>query len=461
MTYDQTLAFLYARRASVYRGLHRIRYVLRQLGNPHEAFPSVLITGTNGKGSTAKILSTVLRQAGYRVGCFTSPHLVDFCERITINGAKIARSDVVAGVELIQQKALTRFAREQETLGIEGQVSFFEIVTALALWYFAQKKVSTAVLEVGIGGRLDATNTVNPLISVITNVGLDHQHYLGDTVAAIAREKAAIIRPSGDVVTGALHPEALEVITAACDQQQARLRQTAVLADPASSGSPPPPIHVIPQSITAAGAEFTYQGLHTRFEHLRLPLPGQYQLANAAIALAALELLEQYGFQVTEAAVRDGLAQVTHPGRLEIVHTTPRFLVDIAHNPMGAQALTRALTALFTYSKLIVVIGILQDRDIAGIVRPFVALADVLIFTSPRSTDRAASAATTAEIANRLDSPRRPGAQWLTVEPVEAALHAAHALAGPDDLVCITGSTYTVADAAAVYQQDRGCAAKC
>ena len=449
MTYEHTLEFLHARHASVYKGLERMRYVLAQLGNPHETFPAVLITGTNGKGSTAKIISTVLQAAGYRVGCFTSPHLVDFGERITIDAQQISPGEVIELVEELRRGPLAEIERERDLLEINGIVSFFEMVTAMAFIHFARRRIDIAILEVGIGGRLDATNTVNPLVSVITNVGLDHQAMLGQTVAAIAAEKAAIIRPGRAVVTGSRDPAALAVIESACREKNAALYQTGILDEETDV---PLAAAARPHKISPTGSFFSYQGLRTQLAELYLRLAGRHQLANAAVALCALELLKQQGFAATETQLRAGLATVAHPGRLEILGTNPTVVVDIAHNAMGAQAIVKALTAIFDYDKLILIVGVLHDKDVPGILRPFLEVADAVIFTSPHHTGRAETAAATAQIAANLVNAAQYD-HWQVQESVAAAIHAGQRLAGARDLICVTGSNYTVSEAEMLFQQ--------
>ncbi|GAK61208.1 FolC bifunctional protein [Candidatus Vecturithrix granuli] len=446
MTYEQTLDFLYNRHTSTYRGLQRIQYVLEKLGNPQDMFPSVLITGTNGKGSTAKMLNSVLIEAGYRVGCFTSPHLLEFGERITINREYIPQEDVIELTELIRTGPLVQLEEDRENLHIEGMVSFFEIVTAMGFLHFARRQVDIAILEVGIGGRLDATNTANPFVSVITNVDLDHQQFLGDTVTEIAREKSAIIREHGLVVTGCQNPEALVVLQEACQQKQAALYRTGIVYDEGQSQFSQ---SVIPQKVLSTGSLFAYHGIQCRFEQLYLPLVGEHQLANAAVALAALELLEQKGFSTTENIIRSGLAHVSHPGRLELLSKKPRVVVDIAHNGMGASAIAKTLTTVFSYRKLILVIGVLHDKDVKGILGPLLEVADAVIFTSPHNTQRAEAASATAKFAEELVQAaiRRAYDHWQIFEYVEDAIKQACELAGEEDVICVTGSNYTVSEA--------------
>ncbi|MDY0092798.1 MAG: folylpolyglutamate synthase/dihydrofolate synthase family protein [Candidatus Vecturithrix sp.] len=446
MTYEHTLDFLYKRHTSTYRGLQRIRYVLEKLGNPQDMFPSVLITGTNGKGSTAKMLNSILIEAGYRVGCFTSPHLLEFGERITINREYIPKEDVIELTELIRTGPLVQLEKDRKELQIEGIVSFFEIVTAMGFLHFVRQHVDLAILEVGIGGRLDATNTVNPLISIITNVDLDHQQILGTTVTEIAQEKSAIIREHGIAVTGCQKPEALAVLQEVCRQKQAAIYRTGIVYDEEQSQFLQ---YVLPQELFSSGSLFAYHGIHHRVDQLQLSLIGEHQLANAAVALATLDLLEQKGFGVAEIAIRSGLAHVNHPGRLELLSKHPRVVVDIAHNSMGSAAIAKTLTTVFSYRRLILVIGVLHDKDVKGILGPLLNVADVVIFTSPHNTQRAEAASATAKAAEELVQAtiRRIYEHWLIVEYIEKAIKQACELAGEEDLICVTGSNYTVSEA--------------
>lgn len=468
LLYEQTLEFLFTRHASVYKGLDRIRYVLEKLGNPQEEFPSVLITGTNGKGSTAKMISSILTEAGYRVGCFTSPHLIDFRERITINGNFIPKVEVVELAEQIRIGPLEQLERDREQLQIEGIVCFFEMVTAMAFLYFARRKIDIAVLEVGIGGRLDATNTANPLVSVITNVGLDHQNFLGNTVEEIAREKSAIIRENGDVVIGCQKPEVLAVIEKACFEKDATLYRTGIYQECKFQFTPEESktqfAQSFPQKTSSKGSLFSYRGIQSYYDDLHLPLIGTHQVANATVALAALEILEKKGFHTHEETIRCGLSHVSHPGRLEVIHTKPRVVVDIAHNFMGSSAIARALTTIFGYDKLIVIIGVLHDKDVQGILLPFLEVADSMIFTCPHHTNRAETAKATERIAREIvgahgqcssksaSHTSRYG-HWLIYESVEEAIYQACLIAREHDLICVTGSNYTVLEAELYFSE--------
>ncbi len=464
MTYQETLEFLFTRRASRYKNLHRIFSILGRLGHPQNAFPAVLITGTNGKGSVAKILSHILTEAGFRVGCFTSPHLIDFRERITINRQQISEADVVQLTQHIVEHALEPFEREQKHLDIEGIVSFFEMTTTLAFLYFARQNVDLAVLEVGIGGRLDATNSSNPMVSVITNVGLDHQNFLGDSIEEITREKSAIIRDNGEVVVGCQDAESLSVIEGVCRQKVAHLHRTGVRQEQNN--------HirqiVIPEICSATSTVFSYHGLHEHYEHLEMPLIGEHQLANAAVVLATLEILAAKDFVADELAIRRGLISTSHQGRLECISKAPRILVDIAHNPMGASATANALSTMFDYHHLVLIIGVLQEKDVFGILRPLLGIADVVIFTSPTNTDRAMKAAEIASAAVKIVQQNgrctSDYQNWLVCESVAEAIERASVITDRNDLICVTGSNYTVSDAILYltsYRRERREAQRC
>lgn len=465
MTYEETLAFLYSYHGSEFHDLQRIRYVLTCLRNPQETFPSVLITGTNGKGSVAKMLSAMLHEAGYRVGCFTSPHLLDFGERITVNGKLISHEDIVALTEEIRTIALEMLVREGERFGITGEVSFFEIVTGMAFLYFARQQVDIAILEVGIGGRLDATNSVEPLVSVITNIGFDHQNFLGNSIEAIAFEKSGIIRHHGEVVTGCQSPEALDVISSVCLERQATCYRTGVLeyvADHATAERQDLAARVIPHKVASTGSFFSYRGLAAELDDLYVRLSGRHQLANVATALCTIERLQHKGFTCPESAIRTGMGSVRHPGRLEVICTNPLCAVDIAHNAMGARTIAQALPELFEYEHIIIVIGILHDKDVAEILQPFLEIAHAMIFTRPHLTERAESASVIAQIAEQLvhnssNLTRDKYHHWIVRDAVEQAMTKASQLAGARDLIFVTGSNYTVSEAEMFYASQELC----
>ncbi|MCX7634894.1 MAG: bifunctional folylpolyglutamate synthase/dihydrofolate synthase, partial [Syntrophales bacterium] len=310
-----------------------IREVLEAMGRPHEAYPSVLIAGTNGKGSTAAMMEAILRAAGLRTGLYTSPHLADPRERICCHGAMISPDDFVRCLE--QVRAAT------------DRLTYFEFLTAAAFVHFAEQGVEIAVLEVGMGGRYDATNVAKGKMAVITNVSYDHQAYLGTTLARIAAEKAGIIRAGGVCLTAVRQRSAWKVIEGVCREKAATLMR---LGGEISCRA-------------MAEGRFAYRGPMWTLREMRCALRGAHQVRNAALAVGAAEMLVREGFPIREEAVRRGLEAVRWPGRLEVVARDPLVVLDGAHNPAGMATLRRALRECFTFRRLLVVFGALQDKD--------------------------------------------------------------------------------------------------
>jgi dihydrofolate synthase/folylpolyglutamate synthase len=422
MSYTDTIDFLYQLQWHGMRmDLTPVSRLLDAVGRPHERFAVLHVGGTNGKGSTAAMLASILREAGYSVGLYTSPHLVDFTERIRINGRPIDARDVVVLAELLR-------ARMPDDL----DPTFFEFTTAMAFLAFAMARVEIAVIEVGMGGRLDATNVVQPLVSVITNVDLDHERYLGDTVGAIAEEKAGIIKPGVPLVTAAAHRDALATLAARAAERHA-------------------PLTVIGRDVRVEGASpgaFVYHGLTTRIDGLACPLLGGHQLTNAVTALAAVEHAKARGVRIPVEAIRRGLAGVRWEGRLEVIKASPRIVVDGAHNAAGAAALAQFLEgerAAGRIRRLVVVFGILADKDLHAIIESVGSLADEVVLTEP-AYHRAAPVEALREAAASLAAPVR------VAPSVAGALEEVEARLAPDDWCVVTGSLYTVGDVKAIYQ---------
>ena len=387
-------------------GLEAVTELLSRLGNPQKSYKTIIIGGTNGKGSTAAMTASILRSAGYRVGLYTSPHLVDVRERIVVGGRKISRKDFGRMVEVVKYK-------------IQKPVTYFEFLTALAFVYFQEKKVDIAVLEVGLGGRLDATNVCAPLVSVITNIDFDHTAYLGSTLEAIAREKAGIIKPKGICVTAARQKKVLAIFQNVCRRRQAGL-------------------HTLGRDIKIKKQSddlFTYDGSHRHLENLSIPLRGEHQQANAALALAAAEICEEKGLTVSDAAIRTGLEKTRWAARLEVLLEKPLFILDGAHNPGGVEALCRSMQKDFSYRHLILIFGALADKDFRWMLKKIAAYADTILLT-PLKTERAAS------IIDMSEALRKTGSTPLITENVTQAIEKALALAGKNDLICAAGSFY-------------------
>jgi dihydrofolate synthase/folylpolyglutamate synthase len=408
-------------------GLEAMDTLLTEMGRPQQKYPCIHIGGTNGKGSVAATLLAILSGAGYRVGLYTSPHLSSVRERFRIGDAYISKDEFAAvAAQIISVLAGRR-------------VTYFEFTTALALLWFAEKQVDIAILEVGLGGRLDATNVVNPLAAVITNIGLDHEQYLGSTVGEIAAEKAGIIKPHVPLVTGARQQEALAVIEA----RASRLQAPVLLLNRDFAGRPHP---ADKGRWSYAAITENHQQPAPQAHDLPLRLRGAHQVDNAALALATLEVVRQR-FPVNEAQLRQGLSQVAWPGRLEeFRHAGPpscRFLLDGAHNPDGAMALRASLQHDFHYARLILVWASMADKDLAGTLLTVAPMAAEIIFTRPES-ERAARPEALRDL---LPGELRQNTRISCTESVQAALDLAMAGAGPDDLICVAGSLYLVGQA--------------
>lgn len=425
MNYKQALAWIH----SLYRfgskpGLERIEELLRRLGEPHKRLRTVHITGTNGKGSTAALLSSILEAEGFRVGLYTSPYLESFTNRMAVSGREIGKKELA-----LLATAIKPHVEAIACTGL-GQPTEFEVVTAMAFSYFASQEPDWVVVEVGLGGRLDATNVILPCVSVITNVGLEHTQVLGDTVEKIAFEKAGIIKESVPVVTAADKPAALAVIEAVAAQRHAPL--TVVGRD----------VTVKRGETSLDGQAFTYASRFRSLDGLKIQLLGRHQVINAACALAAREQLAEVPF--SEEAARAGLAAARWPGRLEVVSREPLVILDGAHNTDGIQALREALPELIQGRKLYLVVGILADKAVGEILELVAPLATGgLIITSP-DNPRAASPQEVAKLAARFAS-----APVQTARTVKEAVEMSLAAVRPGEALCVTGSLYTISEARA------------
>lgn len=406
-------------------GLGRIEELLKRLENPHRELKIIHIGGTNGKGSTTAMLAAILQEAGYRVGTFTSPHLHSYTERYLINGVEIAE-ERMAGLIWELRPHLEAMVAE----GFEHPTEF-EVCTALAFLYFAREKVDFLVLEVGLGGAIDSTNVVTPLLSVITNVSMDHMDYLGNTVVEIASVKAGIIKPRVPVVTAATG-EGLEVIEEACRENNSPL--TLVGRD----------ITWEHLSLSQTEQHFTIRGRRGTYENLQLPLLGRHQQVNAATAMAAAEILMDLGAAISAIALRDGLAATRWPGRLEILRREPLVIIDVAHNYDGARSLRRALEETFPGKSMVLVIGMLGDKERTKVAAELAAVARVVVVTKPNSP-RAGNWQELAVEAGRY------APEVHVIENIEEAVHKALSLARQGEMVCVTGSFYMVAEARELF----------
>jgi len=407
-------------------GLERVCRLLAALGNPHLSFDTVHVAGTNGKGSTTIMIGSIFAAAGYRVGTFTSPHMSSYEERMRVGGEVVSRELFTAAVEHVYDTATAMSWVEFPTE--------FEMAMAVASWLFKEAGVDIAVYEVGLGGRLDATNAIVPLVAVITPVGFDHREILGYTLAEIAREKAGIIKPGVRLVSALQAPEVEAVLSdkaAECgvslDMAGRDYRYSERLCD-------------------MNGCVFDFSGYGENWMGIRAGLVGRHQVANAAAATAACLLARQRGIRVDERAVRDGLKQVVWPGRLEVIAREPVIVLDGAHNPQGMKALVDALCHVFRFQQLLVVLGILQSKQVDEMLELIVPAADIIFCTQPaESRTPPVTAANLGQNVRRIA--RQTGVPVPRVEIIpnaRGAVHAAKSISDPDDLICVCGSLYLI-----------------
>jgi dihydrofolate synthase/folylpolyglutamate synthase len=406
-------------------GLDSMNRFLERLGNPHLNLPCIHVGGTNGKGSTGSTLCSILSSAGYTTGFYTSPHLSSVRERFKINSTYIDKKNFARLISRIKDS-------------LNGsQITYFECTTTLAMLWFAEQNVDFAILEVGLGGRLDATNVVTQLLSIITNVSMDHEQYLGTTLAEVATEKAGIIKEHIPVVSAVTADDSGRVIEKFSRDQQA-------------------PLFLFGRDFTGMYTDkknnrWQYQGLNRlTLENLPMAMKGSYQLSNASLALAAVQLLQRKGYNISTDHIRTGLDRTRWPGRLESFRLNSRneqtrdtadsfyFLLDGAHNPAGVAALRQALSDDFSYRRLLLIWGAMADKDLHTTLYEIAPLADTIIFTRPES-ERSA----TAQQLQAVLVPSMREKSILT-DSVTEAIDRARKSAGPDDLICIAGSLYLV-----------------
>jgi len=410
--------------------LKRMERLLSLVGNPHNKIDTVHIAGTKGKGSTATMLAKMLELNGYKVGLYTSPHVVDLHERIMVNSEMISRSAMLG--------LLNRIYKPVEKVAKESSPTFFEILTAIAFMHFADVKTDVSVIETGMGGRLDSTNVIKPKVVGITSLSIDHQRQLGNTIEEIAREKAGIFKQGVPVVTVQQDPGAMQVLKA---------RATAVKA---------------PISVTGLDIDFSHRfetspehGPHNRvclttptskFEHLRVPLHGIHQAINCGLALAMLDKLKECGYTIDTDKAAEGLSRVKLAGRMEMICEDPRILIDGAHNAASIRALMHAIGQNIAYDSMIVIFGCNEDKDIRGMLRELQFGADKVIFTRSNSA-RAMSPDELAEMYIAIS-----GKMCQSAPTLGEALRLAKSVVGKEELICITGSFYLIGQAKVRFQ---------
>jgi len=398
------------KRLNIRFSLDPISQFLNRMSNPQEAYGTVLVGGTNGKGSIAAMVASALFHGGFHVGLYTSPHLIDVRERIRIDGEMISCEDMDAWTEIVR-------AHSSEDL------TYFEFLTAVAFLYFREKKVDIAVLEVGMGGRLDATNVVLPLVSVVSNISFDHTEYLGRHLEDIAFEKGGIIKNSGVCINGV---------------KQRRLQK--LLAEIGRTKGAT--VYSLGREITVdahSDGSFSYRGIGMRYNNLVCSLKGRHQIENAGVALGVIEVLAMKGFRIADDAVFKGIHDVKWEGRLEVIRKSPTVLLDGAHNAGGASVLARAVREEFSYRKLVFIFGVLKDKDNKAILKRLLPLGDRLILTRP-DTERAMPPEALLPVAKRylrkIEVAKNP----------REALKQALSVAADNDLICVTGSLYLIGE---------------
>lgn len=424
MGYTAAVNYLYGlQKYGIKFGLDNTAKLLFLSGNPQNYFSSVHIAGTNGKGSTSAMIASILQAAGFKTGLFTSPHLVSFTERIRVNNEEIREDEVVELTEEIRSTIE----------GSELNPTFFEFVTAMGFLYFKRKNIDWAVVETGMGGRLDATNVLLPEASVITSINYDHSEFLGKTISAIAEEKAGIIKDGVPVIMSSQEPSVMDAIKKKAEEKDAGL-------------------FVYGRDFSAAiktedtsGSVFNYNG-DSNFEDLIISLPGRHQVLNAALALKTIEVISQKPLPNTSRlnpdTIRAGLGNIKWQGRLELVSKEPPILIDGAHNPSAATILADSLREIFfkIYRRIILIVGVMSDKDIRGIITPLMPLATEIILTAP-AYERAASPDVLSGHAISL------GFSCRKTYCVAAAIAMAREIYREGDLIVITGSFYTIGEA--------------
>lgn len=421
MSFEKSLNWLYGfQKYGIKLGLERINHIVKELGDPHKNYKIIHVGGTNGKGSVCKFLESILTSGGYKVGVYTSPHLQHISERIVINNCRITEDELVVLVNRI--KPIVNDMVENNDVP-----TFFEIVTALAFQYFSDKDVDFAVVEVGLGGRYDATNIVDPVVTVITNVSLEHENVLGKKIGDIALEKAGIIKNNVPVITGA-KGEPLKLIKNVAKERSA-------------------PVNVINDMKwrklcgDVEGQEFFIKGFLTDTS-VRTSMLGRFQGENIAIAVAVVEYLQMNGVYISDMSIIDGIAKTVNPGRMEVVGYEPIILLDGAHNPAGMQMLKKSLQEDFDYDKLIVVLGILSDKDIKSMLSKIVPLADSVIVTKSHN-ERACEPSELKKVVEKSGYKN----EVVVKDRISDAIEHAKSIAKKNDLICITGSLFTVGEA--------------
>ena len=413
MTYKQALSYLYGlQKYGVKFGLSKTSNIMKKMGNPHKGKKYIHIAGTNGKGSVSAMVESVLMKSGFKVGFYSSPHLVTFTERFRINRKEISKKKVIELTEEIKS-----------VIDPSEPPTYFEATTAMAFAYFARENTDIAILEVGMGGRRDATNIIKPLVSAITNISLEHQSFLGNTLIEIAGEKAGIIKKGVNTIAAATQPKVSRFFRETCEERKAPYFQVGKDIRYRNSGN-----------------GFNYYGLNRNIRNINLSLKGEFQNRNTALAIGILELLEKKGYKFEEQDIKTGVEETTWPGRIQILSEKPLIVVDGAHNPGAARVLEEVVKNDFSYKRLILVLGVMNDKDIRSIVKEIAGMADHVICSSPEYY-RSAKPEDIYRIVSDYSK------QCEIIKSLPEAIGRAREMADPDDMILITGSLFTVGEA--------------
>ncbi len=421
MTHTEAINFLFSlKRLGIRPDLETIGSLLDRLGNPHRNFKSVLIAGTNGKGSTASILHSIMVESGCKTGLYTSPHLIDIKERILVAREKIPEVAMVEAVEEIQ------------SVSMDNPPTFFECLTAIAFLYFSKVEVELAVVEVGMGGRWDATNILDPELSIISSIGLDHTEHLGNTLKEIAEEKGEIIKKNGTLVACCQEEKSLEVFQKICSERQAKMLNISREFD----------AEVI--SMNFLGSIFNLSFKNNQIEAVKVPLAGSHQVKNAQTAMAAAWELKNKFSGISHESLLKGAKKTSLRGRLDTVSVSPKVVLDVAHNPQAARTLVNELQELFEFSRLVFIVGIRKDKDIPLIIKELAKISDMAISVKPGSEGMEDPGKITGYF-------QESGVNAESIDSLKTAILKGKELAGKDGLVCVTGSFITVGEAYKIF----------
>ncbi len=429
MNFDSSLKWINNfQKFGIKLGLDRIKYILEELGNPHNNYKIIHIGGSNGKGSVCKFISSIIKESNYKVGTYTSPHLIDIRERIVVNNKKISKidfADITTKIKPIVEKMKEK----------KGPPTYFEIITAISFQYFKQKKVDYAIIEVGLGGKYDATNIVNPILTIITNISLEHQNILGKTITEIAYQKSGIIKENIPLFTAAKN-KSLNVIKKIADDKNSQ-------------------IHIIKNNNWSRLTknykfqEYRINGLLKNY-NVRTKLLGLHQGENITLSIKSLEYLKKNGMDINEKFIKKGIEKTINQGRMELVNNRPLILLDGAHNPKGIKLLVETLKNDFEYEKLFFIIGVLKDKNIKAMIPPLIQISDYIIATQS-DNDRALNSLKLEKIINKFNVKIKATSKNNVPDAIRYNL----SLAESKDLICITGSLYTVGEAIEFFKKNK------